>query len=126
MKEFRFEAGEHIVHVYCSDLDAKVLLLEAQHRGIHLAGPWSAQYHTAHTTPGQDHIHVYYRNNQVFALNRDGTAHDRSHGVRIPNRVAIAIQQRFPDIQLPPDNIIEYATLEDEAELLLESPPSEP
>lgn len=126
MQEFRLEVENHLVFLYCSDLDSRLLLHEAERRGIALGGPWAAQYHRAHTTPGQNHIHVYYRNNQVFALNRDGTAHDRSHGVRIPNRVADAIRYHFPDIQLPPDNIIECATLEDEAELLLESPPGEP
>jgi outer membrane protein assembly factor BamA len=79
------------------------------------------KYHTAHTTPGQNHIAVYYKQNRLFSLNTDGTAHDRSHGIRIPNKVVKGIQQRFPDIQIPPNNIIEAATLEQEAEVLAES-----
>ena len=123
MKEFSFTVAEYVVRVYCSDLDSVVLLLEAQHRGIPLGGPNSAQYHRAHTNPGQNHIHVYCKNNQLFALNADGTAHDQSHGVRIPSKVARGIAQRFPDIQLPPDNLIECASTKDEADVLLESPP---
>src|SRR6266568_2902638 len=122
MKEFAFQAGEHVVHLYCSDLDSKVFLLEAQHRGTPLGGAYSAQYHRARTNPGQNHIHVYCKNNELFALNADGTAHDQSHGVQIPNKVAKAIAQKFPNIHLPPENLIECASIEDEAEVLLESP----
>ncbi len=122
MKEFLITEQEYAIHLYCSDLDSRVLMLEAQHKGIPLTAAYSAQYHTDRTNRGQNHIHVYCKNNQLFALNRDGTAHDKSHGVRIPNKVAKAIQTHFPDVQLPPKNIIECASLEDEVEVLLESP----
>jgi len=120
MKEFCFTVDEFTVHLYCADLDAKLLLLEAQRRGVSLGGPYSAQYHTARVLPGQKHVHVYHKNNQLFALNADGTAHDKSHGVSIPNRVAREIQRLFPDIQVPADGIIEGTSAEDVSLLLLE------
>jgi hypothetical protein len=115
------KVDDTIVHLYMHPFQGKVALHEAQVRGEPLGGPYSAQYHRAHTTPGEDHIHVYRKNNQLFALSRGGTAHDRSHGVKIPNKVADGIRLKFPEIRIPPNNYIESACLEDEANLLLES-----
>jgi len=42
-------------------------------------------------------------------MNMDGSAHDQSHGNRIPNKVAKAISQKFPNFTLPQDNLIENA-----------------
>jgi hypothetical protein len=120
MTELTFQDGNIMVHVYCDAVDAVLALDEAQHRGIPLGGPYSAKYHKAHTRPGEDHIQVYMKNNKVFALNINGTAHDRSHGVRIPNRVARAIKQRFPNVKLPKDNIIENIVLIDDLNWLTE------
>lgn len=88
---------------------------EAQHKGHPLGGKYSAQLHPPHGGQGQQHIHVYARNNQLFALNIDGTAHDKSHGVQIPNKVAAAIRQHFPSFTIPANNLIEYAN--DDAEI---------
>ncbi len=120
MTELTFAADELTVHVYCDDVDAVLALDEAQHRGVPLGGPYSALYHKAHTSPGQDHIQAYMKNNKLFALNVSGSAHDRSHGVRIPNRVAKAIRQHFPNVQLPPNNIIECIRLLDDLNWLTE------
>lgn len=102
-----FEEDECCVHVLISKQD--VALQEARHRGIPLGGQYSANLHSAHTTPGMKHIHVYAGNGQVFAMNIDGSAHDQSHSTRIPNKVAKALSQRFPDFTLPPSNVIESA-----------------
>jgi hypothetical protein len=110
MKELIFRAGENTVHIYCDAAEATLALDEARHRGVHLGGPYSAAYHKAHTNPGEDHVQVYMRNNKLFALNVGGTAHDGSHGIRIPNRVAKGLQARFPHLKLPKDNIIECIT----------------
>lgn len=63
--------------------------------------------HAAHVEVGQPHIHVYNGPNEIFALNKDGTAHDRSHGVEIPNKVYKALQTRLPYWNLPPNRLIE-------------------
>ena len=102
-----FEEDDYCVHVLIAKQD--VNLDEGRHSGLPLGGQYSANLHGAHTSPGMKHIHLYAGNRQVFAMNIDGSAHDRSHGTRIPNRVAKALSQRFPDFTLPPDNVIESA-----------------
>lgn len=85
------------------------LLREAKLKGEPLIGTYSTQYHSAHIKDGQDHLHVYCKQHQLFAMNRDGSAHDRSHQTQIPNKVADAIRTKFPDFKLPPGNFIESA-----------------
>ncbi len=121
MTRLELRIDEYVVHVYTTRFDGVIALNEAQLRGVSLGGPYSAQFHSQHTSPGERHIHVYHKNNQIFALNLSGTAHDRSHGVRIPNRVATALQRIFPGVTLPPNNIIECLQLLDELHLLTES-----
>lgn len=84
-----------------------VVLQEARYRGIPLGGSYSAQIHGAHTPDGQKHIHVYDRTNQIFAMNIDGTAHDQSHQTQIPNQVAKAMQNLFPEFTIPANRFIE-------------------
>lgn len=85
------------------------ILREARLKGEPLTGTYSTQYHSAHIPNGQEHLHVYCKQNQLFAINRDGSAHDRSHQTQIPNKVADAIRTKFPDFKLPPNNFIESA-----------------
>jgi hypothetical protein len=120
MTELRLHANGFTIHIYCDDVEAVIDLDEAQHRGVPLTGPYSASYHTAKIQPGEDHLHVYKKGNQIFAINQSGSAHDRSHGVRIPNRVATAIRHDYPNIKLPPNNIIEGISLIDETNWLIE------
>jgi hypothetical protein len=105
-----FSVEEYLVHVLFES-SASSLITEAKHKGMPLSGQYSAQLHGAHSSVGQQHIHVYAKNNQLFALNKDGSAHDASHQTQIPNKVAEAIQGNFPWFTLPPNNIIESAPL---------------
>ncbi len=82
-------------------------LKEAKHRGTPLVGKYSARVDTPHDGTGQRHIHVYDRSVELFAMNANGTAHDQYHQVRIPGRVAKAIQVEYPDFVIPPDRFIE-------------------
>jgi hypothetical protein len=104
---YTFEEDDYCVHILLAKGD--VTLQEARHRGLPIGGQYSADLHGAHTTPGMKHIHVYAGTNQIFAMNIDGSAHDQSHGTQIPNKVAKALAQRFPDFKLPSNNIIEGA-----------------
>lgn len=108
---FSFTLENYVVHILFSKSEPGPLL-EGKSKYVELGGVYSAQLHQAHTSVGQTHIHVYARNNQLFALNQDGSAHDRSHGSKIPNKVAQAITQKFPDFTLPKDNFIESAPAE--------------
>lgn len=105
---FSFEVEDYSVHVLF-DAQESNILTEAKHKGSPLGGQYSAQLHSAHSSTGQQHLHVYAKNNQLFSLNKDGTAHDQSHKTQIPNKVAKAITNKFPDFSLPKDNFIESA-----------------
>lgn len=105
---FSFDVDGFSVHILFKPTQ-KGFLVEAKQKGTPLGGKYSAQFHRAHSPVGQDHIHVYEKNNQLFAMNVDGKAHDKSHGVRIPNIVATAIVQKFPMFNVPDDKLIESA-----------------
>ena len=121
MKVITIEAEELTLSIICSDLDAKLALTEAQHRGTPIGGPYSIQFHKAHVRPNKDHIEVYKRNNYLYAFNTDFISHDGSRGIRIHNRVAATIKQLYPDIVIPDDNIIRECTADEMVELLLEN-----
>lgn len=105
---FTLKVDEYFIHILVPSPESRVLE-EAKYRGTPLGGPYSAKSHPPHTPVDKYHLHVYINNNQLFALNKDGTAHDQSHGVRMPNKVAKAITQKFPDFILPKNNLIESA-----------------
>jgi len=103
-----FSVEHYTVHVLFSEGEW-ALLNEGKHRALPLGGQYSAQLHKAHSPVGQDHLHVYAKNKQIFSINKDGSAHDGSHRVRIPNRVADEISRVLPGFTLPPGNLIESA-----------------
>jgi hypothetical protein len=105
---FTFTADNYVIHILYTKSDGGALL-EGKNQSHSLGGQYSADLHKANSTVGQEHIHVYAKNNQLFAMNQDGSAHDRSHGTRIPNKVAQAIIQKFEGFKLPHNNFIEYA-----------------
>jgi len=109
LSECLFTVDEYTVHIVFRTTAEPTFLEEARHRGVPIGGVYSADLHKARIPSGQDHLHIYARQNHLFAINKDGTAHDRSHGAHIPNRVADAIKQNFPDFVLPKDNLIESA-----------------
>lgn len=102
-----FQVDEYTVYLYEVDHKMTTSLREARHRGVPLCGPYSYRKDQPHSPMGQYHLHVYRKGNELFALNFDGTAHDQNHGVTIPNKVADALRQRFPDLILPANNLIE-------------------
>jgi len=120
MQRYEIAIDEYTIHFYVEKAEGGQFLLEAKHKGIPLKGPYSAQPHPAHSPAGQKHIHVFKKNNELFALNVDGTAHDQSHGIRIPNKVADRIAKDFPDFKLPPGNIIEFLTFPKAIKLITE------
>jgi hypothetical protein len=105
---FSFAIEEYHVHILFESAPG-CMLTEAKHKGIPLGGQYSAKLHKAHSPAGQEHLHVYAKNNYLFALNKDGTAHDASHKVQIPSKVAKAIHDKFPSVTLPPNHFIENA-----------------
>jgi hypothetical protein len=71
-------------------------------------------------TKTQDHLHFYHNGSQLYAINRDGTAHDKSHGYKISNRHAEIVSNKF-GFSLPKNNIIESCPLAIETILLCEN-----
>src|SRR5690348_8313609 len=103
------QVDDAIVHVYSTLPFPKVLLAEAKKR---LAGVYFYDKHKPHAPPGKYHLHVYLKNNEMFAINWDGTAHDQSHQKVIPGKVFKALRTKFPDLVLPPNRIIESISLD--------------
>jgi hypothetical protein len=86
-----------------------------------LGSGYTARVDGVHVLPGQRHVHVFLRGNELFALNADGTAHDQSHGVDIPGKVL----KRLPDVcqwlKLPPNGCIASFVPATTAERLVEA-----
>lgn len=104
-----FEVDEYVVHIYF-DIDSPITqqIDEAQHRGnIELGKQYSANKHTGHIDDGQQHLHIYAGQTQIAAVNADGSGHDGYSGTRLPNKVAKAIRAKFPDFNIPSNNILE-------------------
>jgi hypothetical protein len=59
-----FSVDHYQVHILFECISGEVLT-EAKHKGLPLGGEYSAQLHKAHSPVGQDHIHVYGKNNQL-------------------------------------------------------------
>ena len=106
---YKFTVEEYTIYLYPSSIREKDRIEEARHRGDPLIGKYTVRRDTPHSDSGQYHLHVYDRNNQLFAINKDGTAHDQSHGCRIPNKAADALRSMYPDFCFPRDNFIESA-----------------
>lgn len=110
MKRFKLEAGNFAIFIYgIETINESMLLQEAKHRGVPLDGPYSVIKHSPHTPKNDYHLHVFVKNNQIFAINKDGTAHDRSHGCQIPGVAADALRKMFPGFKFPENNLIESA-----------------
>ncbi|HMO26641.1 MAG TPA: hypothetical protein PKB10_10255 [Tepidisphaeraceae bacterium] len=102
MKHLVIKLGSDVIHLYVDDVRADALMKEAgKGKGEPLGGAYFFQKHKPHVDGGQYHLHIYEKKNQLFSINWDGTAHDASHGVTIPNRVYDALKSKFPSLALP-------------------------
>ena len=113
---FSFETDYHIIHLYfiedelSESLSSKPLLIQESNvidlgKGRELA--FHRNNYTNPHNPAKDHLHFYVKGKEIFSINRDGTAHDGSHGVLIPGDVYNKINKRFPDFNLPKNRLIE-------------------
>lgn len=57
--------------------------------------------------PNKTHLHVFKNDKEIFAINKDGTAHDDSAGKKIPGAIFNTLKQKFPDFKFPPNRIIQ-------------------
>ena len=106
-----FKSADYNVTIFVEAVQADSVevydLEEAKHVGKPIGGTYSALKHPPHGGQGQYHLHLYCKNNKLFAINLDGTAHDQSHGIQIPEKVAKGIREHFPKFELPDNNLIE-------------------
>lgn len=112
-----FPAEGYVVHVYFlkSEKISDQLLEFARQRGIQsLIGNYKYRFDPQRTDFEKKHVHVFFKNTELFAINFDGTPHHRSSaGVEIPKPVFKALNAIYPDWKFPQNRIIEYATLKD-------------
>lgn len=73
-------------------------------------GQYTYRIDGAHSEVGLPHIHILLKGKELFALNVDGSAHDGSHNVRIPNVIKDALPNIFPLCKIPENGIIECMT----------------
>lgn len=106
MNYYELKIDEYTIYVYSNSV--KSILNEANPRGTKsIGGPYSVTKHPPHTRGGQYHFHVYNKNNELFSINVDGSAHDQSHGKVIPQKVADGLKKLFPKLKIPSNNLIE-------------------
>ena len=111
---------QYVIQLIVHEDSATQQQLDESKKPISLGKHYTGRIDKAHDPKtGQEHIHVYVKGKELFAMNRDGTAHDRSHKYQIPNVVAKEIKKQFPHFTLPADNFIEWPD-EDSARLLLD------
>lgn len=65
------------------------------------------------------HIHLHCKGKEVLAMKFDGSSHDGSAGLRLPNKVVDYIEKNLPRINIPKDGIVEWVKVYNEDHLLL-------
>jgi len=104
-----YEIEGSIVHIYYKLNDPiKQVIDEANHRGgTELIKHYSANSHKGHIPGALDHLHIYAGQTQIAAINIDGSGHDGFSGTKLPNKVVKAISAKFPEFNIPDNNILE-------------------
>jgi hypothetical protein len=115
--------GIVIYHFDASDHDARRLveevLTEAK-KSVDLGQGKCIIHHKAHIPDGQDHLHFEVRGRTVYAVNKDGTAHDRSHGKTMQRWALDGAAAHYPTFKMPPGGLIEEILGNGKLELLTE------
>ena len=121
IRELRRSTEVLVFHYFSEDDDVAVshlrYLVESG-RSYDMGKGRAVLFHRAHIPQTQDHLHFLQKGNKLYALNRDGTAHDASHGKQMHGWAMDAVKQ-FPGFQLPPRGLIESQF--DDAETLVQA-----
>ena len=72
----------------------------------------AVMFHRGHVPNSQDHLHFLLNGQKLYALNRNGTAHDASHGLQMHRWAMDAVRNRYPDFKLPSRGLIESMLME--------------
>ena len=111
---FHFKSGDTVAKFILANL----LVEDRKH--VDLGKGREVFYHTAHVPRGQDHLHFYQNDSKLYALNRDGTAHDASHGKKMSRWATDAVKDNYPGFTLPKGGLIEAFADTGRTTLLLE------
>ncbi|WP_157678479.1 hypothetical protein [Mesorhizobium sp. WSM1497] len=115
--------GYVFYHLSEDDLEAQqtILLLMEAKPYVDLGKGRRIMYHTAHIPDGQDHLHFVVNGKKIAAVNRDGTAHDRSHGIQLQKWALKGAKANYPYMKMPPDGLIENLYAVSDRRLLTEA-----
>ncbi|MBW8034741.1 MAG: hypothetical protein FVQ79_03565 [Planctomycetes bacterium] len=122
MQAIAIKSGETVIiyhNMALIDTTRTTLLIE-KYAGKHQELPkgYSLRYDVARLQNCQDHIHIFRRNNQIGAVNIDGSRHDNSN-FQIPKTVANFVQQNYSDFVIPNGRLVEASLLRDDGILHL-------
>jgi hypothetical protein len=117
-------SGFVIYHYDTDDAEARKLIQEVlteEKKSVELGRGKSIVHHKAHIPDGQDHLHFQVKGSNVYAVNKDGTAHDRSHGKQMQRWTLDGAALHYPGFKMPKDGLTEEILANGKAELLTES-----
>lgn len=127
-KEFIVEENQRpawiIYHLHPNDSISRTVLdrlLNEAKKSVDLGQGRMIYHHKAHIPGGQDHLHFHAREGQLYALNKDGSAHDQSHGRTMHNWAINGMKQHYSGFTVPSKGIIENLYADTEATVLTES-----
>lgn len=121
--EGKTQARYAIYHYATGDQVAELVLNELLNEAkqyVDLGKGRSIMFHKAHIPDGQDHLHFRVDGAKIAAVNKDGSAHDRSHGVQLQRWAMDGAKSHYPDFKLPKDGLIEQLHMPRDQTLLLE------
>lgn len=83
------------------------LLLNEEKPSVDLGKGRRILFHIAHVPTGEDHLHFRVKGKNIAAINKSGTAHDKSHGVKLQRWALDGMEQHYPGFKRPVDGVIE-------------------
>lgn len=111
-------------HFETGDVLARFILacmLNEERKHVNLGQGREIFFHTAHVQPGEKHLHFRQNGAKLYAINRDGTAHDASHGKQMARWAMDGMRDTYPDFTIPKDGLIEALLQGTAGTLLVES-----
>lgn len=111
---YHFETTDRVAEVVI-----RLLLNEAKPY-VDLGKGRAILHHNAHIPNTQDHLHFRVKGTNIAAINKDGSAHDKSHGVTLQKWATDGAKRYYPDFHIPKDGLIE-SIFSDDAALLIEA-----
>jgi hypothetical protein len=98
---YHFEEGDNAAEMIVR------LILNEEKASVDLGQGRRMLFHKARVPNTQDHIHFQVKGANIAALNKDGTAHDRSHGIQLQKWALDSMATHYPNFRRPKDGIIE-------------------